>query len=449
MEAVIIADDLTGANDSGVQLARRGLTTSVLFEMNAGAVSDQDVIVLNTDSRASSSEVAYMRVVEAARFLSQFSTKLVYKKIDSILRGNIGAELDATYDVFKPDFLVIAPAYPDNGRTTIHGVHYLDGIPVHETDIGADRITPVTHSYIPALLAQQTNRLTGLISLTELRSDGSLLVRRLDRLHSDGVQYVISDAESEADLYALVEGVVQSGYRVVWVGSAGLARCLPVELGNMNPRPRLRDGWKTEGLEHPRIKRECLAQESSKSVLVAVGSITERSHTQLQVLLASQDTVGIELQPERFIGESEEREWEICRACEMGVQGLRNGKHVVVYVPVADSTVTHAIKAGLLHNKDRVDVSNSIAGAIGEIIAYLMHAGDWVGLVMTGGDTATQICNQLGIERFELLDEVESGVPIGLLRGGKQLPAVTKAGSFGTDAVLLHAVTMLKERSRL
>ncbi len=432
MEAVILADDLTGANDSGVQLARRGLTTSVLFKMDAQSVRGQDAIVLNTDSRACTSQEAYSRVVEAAQFLRLLPAEFIYKKIDSTLRGNIGAELDAMDDVFQPEFIIIAPAYPDNGRTTTEGIHYLYGQPVHETDIGADKKTPVTTSYIPELLAQQTKKAVALISITELRAGKCGVVKRLDALLSEGVRYVVSDAECEADLYILVEGVRESGYRVVWAGSAGLAKCLPVGAVYLQP------------MAEPILHKDSNSRQNLP-VLVVVGSITARSHVQLQALLASKETVGIELQSKRLVQKSEWREREIRRACERGLDALHSGHHVVLHVPTNESVITDTIKVGLAHYHDIVEISNSIAGAIGEVVSNLLHTGDWAGVVMTGGDTATQICKQLGTERFELIDEVESGVPIGLLCGGLELHAVTKAGNFGTDAVLLNSVTMLKE----
>jgi uncharacterized protein YgbK (DUF1537 family) len=432
MEAVIIADDLTGANDSGVQLALHGLRTSVLFKLDVQAMQGQDGIVLNTDSRSSSPAEAYQRVVEAAQFLQQFPAKLIYKKIDSTLRGNIGAELDAVYDVFQPDFLILAPAYPDNGRTTKEGVHYLNGRPVHETDIGADKKTPVSESFIPALLAQQTEKQAALITYTELRAGKDVLVKRLIELRSEGIPYVVSDAENEADLYALVHGVEQSGYRVVWAGSAGLAKCLSVGIQHLIP----------------------ISQKSAKSplllpVLVAVGSITKRSGTQLRVLLASPNMVDVRLQSELLVVEPAEREREIRRANDLGIAALCNGRDVVVHIPVDDDEIARAIAAGQSHGKSLVEVSDSIAEGIGEIVSHLLRGGDWAGLVMTGGDTANQICTQLGTERFELINEVEPGVPIGLLRGGLEIRTVTKAGSFGTDEVLLKSVMLLKEHLRL
>jgi len=424
MEAVIIADDLTGANDSGVQLARQGLTTSVLLKMDEKAVHGQEGIVLNTDSRSISPAEAYQRVAEAARFMVQFSAKFIYKKIDSTLRGNIGSELDAMFDVFRPDFLIVAPAFPDNGRTTLNGIHYLGGRPVHETEVGADKKTPVTESYVPALLSSQTGRKVALIHYTELRAGKDVLVRRLHELNDEGIPYIVSDAENEADLYMLVEGVERSGYSVVWAGSAGLAKCLPVGAHRRNNKSRITQIVATS----PERKQE-LTRRSP--VLVAIGSITARSRKQLQVLLASPDLVGVKLQSDLLIMEPAEREREIRRVYQAGIDLLRNGLHVVVHVAMDDEEVVHTIKVGQSHGLEVVEISESIAEAIGEIVCQLLQAGDWAGVVMTGGDTATQICKRLGTERVELMGEVELGGPIGRLWGGVGLGGVTKTGRFG------------------
>lgn len=75
--------------------------------------------------------------------ISRYNIKCVYKKIDSTLRGNLGAEIKAVADVFKPDIVIIAPAYPANQRITIGGYHLLEGKPIELTEIANAPKTPV------------------------------------------------------------------------------------------------------------------------------------------------------------------------------------------------------------------------------------------------------------------------------------------------------------------
>src|SRR6476619_7377554 len=99
MKLAIIADDLTGANDSGVQLARHGLKTTVLFDLDEGNINKYEAVVFDTDSRSLTRKEAYNQVSRAANFLLNAGFTNIFKKLDSTMRGNIGAEIDALYDV--------------------------------------------------------------------------------------------------------------------------------------------------------------------------------------------------------------------------------------------------------------------------------------------------------------------------------------------------------------
>jgi D-threonate/D-erythronate kinase len=121
MQVAIIADDLTGAADTGVQLARAGYRTAVAFR---GApippADDLDAVALDTDSRAMPAGFAAKRVMEAAHAVR--NTPFIYKKLDSTLRGPIAVELSAALGVSGRDRAVVAPAFPAAGRTTVEGV---------------------------------------------------------------------------------------------------------------------------------------------------------------------------------------------------------------------------------------------------------------------------------------------------------------------------------------
>ena len=110
----IIADDLTGAMDTGVGFAKIGLDTIVSFGDRIRQPAT--VVVVSTDSRADDPETAYRK---ARREASKFPGLYVYKKIDSTLRGNIGTELRALMDTLGIERSVVCPAFPANKRTVI------------------------------------------------------------------------------------------------------------------------------------------------------------------------------------------------------------------------------------------------------------------------------------------------------------------------------------------
>ena len=135
----IIADDLTGAGDAGVQFAAAGLRTRTLRDdWTPESLAGAEVVVVDTASRGLAAEQAYRRVAAAAARLQAAATQVVYKKIDSTLRGPLGAEIDAVLDACGLNLALVCPAYPANGRTLQDGVLLVGGIPVAETPAAAD-----------------------------------------------------------------------------------------------------------------------------------------------------------------------------------------------------------------------------------------------------------------------------------------------------------------------
>ena len=111
--AVIFADDLTGANDTGVQFARLGLRTRVCFGALQGQSLDtSEVVVIDTDTRNCDAALAYQRVFTVAQSLARRNLPVIYKKVDSTLRGALGAELDAVMDAYAIQLVVLSPAFP-------------------------------------------------------------------------------------------------------------------------------------------------------------------------------------------------------------------------------------------------------------------------------------------------------------------------------------------------
>src|SRR5215212_3402647 len=152
MQAAIISDDLTGAADTGVQFARAGYRTAVAFrDAPIPPAEDLHAVALDTDSRAMPAGFAAKRVLEAGHTVRD--ARLVYKKLDSTLRGPVAAELAATLEATGRDRAVVAPAFPAAGRTTVDGVQLVRGLPVHETEARNDPRTPVREGHIPTLLA--------------------------------------------------------------------------------------------------------------------------------------------------------------------------------------------------------------------------------------------------------------------------------------------------------
>ena len=162
MQLLVIADDFTGALDTGIQFARHGIATTLFLSdaLTAGLLADcqADVVVADTESRHLPPDDAAARVRAVTRLAKAAGCPVFYKKTDSTLRGNLGAELTAMQDVCGAKRLFFAPAYPALGRTTRGGTQLVNGVPLARTDFAADPFNPVRTDFVPALLAEQTDR---------------------------------------------------------------------------------------------------------------------------------------------------------------------------------------------------------------------------------------------------------------------------------------------------
>jgi uncharacterized protein YgbK (DUF1537 family) len=124
LKVAIIADDLTGALDTGTPFVKAGLAVAVAIDVEAAKEAiamSADVVVINTASRALAKDAAAHRVRLAAEVLLLAEPAIVMKKIDSRLKGNVAAESSALAEVFAFKSVLVAPAVPDQERFTYRG----------------------------------------------------------------------------------------------------------------------------------------------------------------------------------------------------------------------------------------------------------------------------------------------------------------------------------------
>lgn len=158
LKLMVIADDFTGALDTGVQFAAEGIETRVIINVNADLKEialDAEVLVLDAETRHLSGDEAYRVVFETVKRACEMKVPYIYKKTDSALRGNVGSELNAVLDATKVRSLHFFSAFPKMNRITKNGIHYIDGIPVHESVFGRDPFEPVKSSSVKELLSEK------------------------------------------------------------------------------------------------------------------------------------------------------------------------------------------------------------------------------------------------------------------------------------------------------
>src|SRR5215213_5031638 len=390
MLIAVIADDLTGAADTGVQLVHAGYRTAVFFRATEVLEDDLDAVSFDTDSRAIPAGFAAKRVLDALHVAR--GARTVYKKLDSTLRGNVAAELAAALGGARRDHVIVAPAFPAAGRTTVRGIQRVHGVPVDETEMANDPANPVREAHVPGLLAGAFSSV-GALGVEDL-ADPDLVRRALE-----DYECVVADAERDADLEALVRAVPDPA-RVLWAGSAGLA----LALGSVYPGPCAEDA--------------SVHRAPVRPVLVVVGSLSGVAREQVRRLVVKYGEVDVPVGGEQVNA--------VQNAVEAVREALAGGTCAVVRSP-----------------EEMAASSESILRSLAEVAALLSEEGLFEGLVLTGGATAVEVARRLGASGIRLEGEVETGVPMGVLAGPRPYPVVTKAGGFGGPDTLEGAVEAL------
>jgi uncharacterized protein YgbK (DUF1537 family) len=427
----IIADDLSSATDCGAQLVRSDL--SVLVPLRNYSLPPQareaQVISVDTDSRSLSADHAYTKVRLATQQLVAEGSTHFYKSVDSTLRGNLGAEIEAVLDVVRPDCAIIAPAFPKYGRTTVDGVQYFHGRPLHETEFGTDPTAPVKDADIARRLAEGSRRRAGQLTLDQLRAEPTQVMSTIQDLMNNKIELVVADIAEQDDLKRLCLGLSDSNFRFVWVGSTGLAEFIPLAFHITSTANRMN-------------QRHFL---DPRPALALVGSASETTRGQLHYAQTNNQLKIIYLDPTNIIQNDRSATVELEQAYFNLRTALDSGHDaaLVVHASRDEIAATQQLGAGL--SLSAAQVAQRIVDGLAQAACRLVSEGRISGIVATGGDTANALCNSLGAQALEILGEVEAGIPIMRILGTQSLPLVTKAGGFGSPAAVADALVNVKQ----
>ena len=423
-QIVIIADDLTGAADTGVQFCPFvDETVLISYHRLSNVLSTADdavsrAMLVYTNSRALEADRARQRLESVAGSFSQSKPKWLYKKVDSCLRGNLGAEIDAVMDTLGFELSFIAPAFPEMGRTTVNDIHRVNGIPVSQTDISQDPVTPVSESRLSNVVAQQSRYPVGHVALDFLEGTDIGLQAEIERLASLGTRHIAFDITSPDHLGKIARLFLSSSRKILPVGSAGLA----AQLGRLLPA---KPGSKED--EH----KDRPSQRGNH--LLVCGTASRVTDQQIKALIATYPYEVIVLEADNLYDQSR-RDFLLKKASF--IQSILTSENVIIRIglPLEDyETAEHF---------SRLSVAESIVEGLGFLVAAVLKKTIPGFLFATGGDTADAVLTAIGAQGIRICGEIVTGMVQGTLFGGPMdgLPAVTKAGAFGKqDAlVVLH-----------
>ncbi len=412
MTQYIVADDLTGASDAGVQFAKRGARTVVWLDYERPVDFDADVVGVDTDSRAESPATAYARMSTLLLRLQPHAPRDIVKKIDSTLRGNFGPEIRALLDRLPDAFAIVWPAYPKNGRTSRDGVLFMHGTPVDETDFGRDLFSPVRDARIAAHLEVSST----VIDLATVREGVDVVSRAIDAARRHAIRVAIVDAETDDDLRVLASLDERCG-DIIWAGSAGII----------------------EMLDHGRTYAPYEPPPTTGAVVFLIGSLSEM--TQRQIHEFGRHAAVEELGPSEILCGAP----GVSAAVDRIREALERGDDALVSLEGERVAVAAALALGTGRGWNARLTSERLREALLAAIAPLVNGRPGATFVLSGGDIARSFCDAFGIRGMTLLAETAPGIPLSRAIGADMF-LVTKAGGFGRPETYRDILTALKSK---
>ena len=397
---LVVADDFTGGLDTGVQFARQGVAARIVAnpdEAGDWTETEDQVLVAVTESRHLPPEDAYAVVFRIVAEAKRAGIPHIYKKTDSALRGNIGAELGAALAASGADMLPFLPAYPRLRRATVGGRHTIDGVPVSASVFGRDPFNPVPDSDVRRLIAAQTDAPAWNAAPETL---------------SAGRGICVVDAESDEDLERAGARLAELGALSAAAGCAGFAAFLPsllrLKTGAPPAMPALGDGLLVVcGSVNPVTRRQLEWAEG-------------RGFTRLRLTPAQK------LEPGAAAAPLPQARWLILDAND----------------PDPDSAPTRAAASARGYDPD--EVRRRIAASLAEALAAVEP--EWPGaLLITGGDTLLQCLARLDAQGIEPLQELFPGVVLSKCSlAGRERMVISKSGGIGDETLLTDLKTLIE-----
>jgi len=412
-----IADDLTGANDVAVQFAKHGLRTNVLVNARDahGVALESDAIVIDTESRNVRCRVACARARVATRALTRIGVHRLYKKVDSTLRGHIGAELETIMDELSIKTCIFAPAFPANKRIVIGGYLLVNHVPLQNTEIARNELTQSRCSHVPTILESQTELEIGHIPLSIVMAGTERLKNEMICLKRNGVGIIVVDSTTRQNLRAVAEAAVASNTAALTSGSAGLAETLP----------------------------EAFKLHFSLPTIVIAGS--SRTTTIEQVTKAEEElnAAVVDLNLSKVLAKTDGSD-EIQRVINDTMRLVETGRDVIITSCRGSMmlTVQQARALGLTG----AEVKRRIVSALGESAREVLERAAIKGLILTGGETAIETLQRIEGAGVRVIDEISPGIPFGKIIGGRHngLMIITKAGAFGDPDAISESISYLR-----
>ncbi len=423
----IIADDLTGANDTALQFHLKGANTQILLsdEIDPINIQNTQTWALSTESRNVCAHDAFEKAQRAAQFfVEKINPDYFYKKIDSTIRGNIAVEVLAILDTLGWDASIIIPAFPAESRVTVGGYHLLKGVPIERTEMARDPHSPIFESHLPTLLKSQLecdNDLVGSIELTTVMKGAGPILRDLNNLIKTGKKLIIADAVSTTDIEQLVLAIDKSEYKILPTGTAAAAQALS-EL------------WFSDFNSEHIMKT---LPELPK--FVVSGSATSITANQIEKLEESdefENLLVINLDMKTVLDGVDDK------LVSRVVNNLGQNNIVVVHTSNLVRDFDGFSEDSLNAELTKANLASVITDFLAELTRKVVERKELI-LITLGGETSYKCCTAIGANQLQLIDEVAPAIALSLDHNAQWI--VTKSGNLGGVNTLIDILKYFEQ----
>lgn len=428
----IIADDLTGANDTALQFHLKGANTQILLsdEIEPFNIKGTQTWAISTESRNVEPEIAYEKVVKAAKMMSEkLNPDFFYKKIDSTIRGNIAVEVLGILSVLDYDASIIVPAFPGEMRTTVGGYHLLKGIPIERTEMARDPHSPIFESHLPTLLKSQLapeyQNLIGQIELKTVMKGAGPILQRINELINDGKKLIVIDAVSTVDIEQITLALKKSENKILPTGTAAFAQGLS-------------EFWFADfDCDH------IIKTFPTLPKFIVSGSATQITANQIEKLENSEEfenvlSISFDLQTV-LAGVTDELVDRI-------VSNLNFDNTVVVHTSKLIKDFDGFSDDSLNAELTKANLASVITDFLAQLTKKVLEKKEAI-LITLGGETSYKCCSAIGAYQLQIVDEVAPAIALSLDHNARWI--VTKSGNLGGANTLIDILKYFETHSRL